>query len=180
MAQSRHTLVTPCAGGMIAPMRQPPTGTIETVRGHLAGEAAEAVLRFWAEHGALEGDQARARLPEVICVLKDESGQVAGVNSAFPDEVELIAHRRFWVYRSFLVSEAAEAGPAMISHAFEALQAEFEPGAGGPIGLCVLVRDRAEMERRPQAEWSDPRMLYAGYDAEGAQVRIGYFAGATI
>jgi hypothetical protein len=161
-------------------MREPPSGTIETVRGGLAGEAAEEVLRFWADNGALEGQAARDRLAEVICLLRDDSGRIAGVNSAFPDEVELVANRRFWVYRSFLVPEAVEAAPAMISHAFEALQAEFQPGEGGPIGLCVLVRDRAEMERRPEAEWSDPRMLYVGYDASGAQVRIGYFAEARI
>jgi hypothetical protein len=161
-------------------MREPPSGTIETVRGRLTGDTAEEVLRFWAERGALEGEQARARLPEVICLLRRESGEIAGVNSAFPDEVELIANRRFWVYRSLLAAEAVDAGPAMIGHAFAALEAEFEPGAGGPIGLCVLVRDPVEMERRPEAEWTDPRMLYAGYDGDGAQVRIGYFAGATV
>jgi hypothetical protein len=161
-------------------MREPPIGTIETVRGSLSAQAAGELLRFWEQHGALEGEAARARLPEVICLLKDRSGRILGVNSAYPEDVDLIAGRRFWVYRSLLVPEAAEAGPAMIAHAFAALEAEFEPGAGGPIGLCVLVRDRAEMERRPEAEWSDPRMLYAGYDADGAQVRIGYFAGATI
>jgi hypothetical protein len=161
-------------------MREAPTGTIETMRGHLGGQAAEEVLRFWADRGALDGAQARARLPEVICVLRDESGRIAGVNSAFPADVELIGGRRFWVYRSLLVPGAADAGPAMISHAFEALQAEFEPGAGGPIGLCVLIDDRAEMARRPEAEWTDPRMLYAGYDASGAQVRIAYFAEARI
>jgi hypothetical protein len=165
---------------MIGPMREPPSGKIETVRNRLSGEAAEEVLRFWADHGALEGEAARARLAEVICLLRDDSGRIAGVNSAFPEDVEMIAGRRFWVYRSFLSPEATDAGPAMITHAFAALEAEFEPGAGGPIGLCVLVRDRAEMERRPQAEWSEPRMLYAGYDAEGAQVRIGYFEGARI
>ena len=161
-------------------MREPPTGTIETVRGRLGQDTADEILGFWADHGALAGEQARARLPEVVCVLRDESGRVAGVNSAFADSVELIAGRRFWVYRSFLAPGAEDAGPAMIAHAFAALEREFEPEGDGPIGLCVLLRDRAEMEARPEAEWTDPRMLYAGYDADGAQVRIGYFDGATV
>jgi len=157
-----------------------PTGNIETVRASLGRDTADEILAFWADHGALAGEQARDRLPEVVCVLRDSAGRVAGVNSAYSDRVELIAGRRFWIYRSFLAPGAGDAGPAMIAHAFAALEREFEPGGDGPIGLCVLVRDRAEMERRPEAEWSDPRMLYAGYDADGGQVRIGYFAGATI
>ena len=161
-------------------MREPPTGTIETVRGGLGRDTGDELLAFWAEHGALTGQQARDRLPEVVCVLRDGSGRVAGANSVFADSVELLAGRRFWVYRSFLAPAAGDAGPAMIAHAFAALEREFEPGGEGPIGLCVLLRDRAEMEARPEAEWTDPRMLYAGYDADGAQVRIGYFSGATI
>jgi len=161
-------------------VREPPTGTIETVRGRLGDQTAGDLLRFWAVNGALEADQARARLPEVVCVLRDGAGRVVGVNSVFADEVERLAGRRFWVYRSFLVPEAREAAPAMIAHAFAALDDEFEPGGDGPIGLCVPLADRADMEARPEAEWSDPRMLYAGYDVDGAQVRIGYFAGATV
>jgi hypothetical protein len=159
-------------------MREPPTGTIETVRGRLDDDTSAEILRFWEVSGALTGAPARERLPEVVCVLRDEAGQVAGVNSVFADEVELLANRRFWVYRSFLAEHARDAGPAMIAHAFGTLEGEFEPG--GPIGLCVPIYDRAEMERRPEAEWTDPRMLYAGYQRDGAQVRIGYFEGATI
>ena len=69
-----------------ASMREPPTGTIETVRGGLGRETGGEILAFWAEHGALAGEQARARLPEVVCVLRDDAGRVAGVNSAFADE----------------------------------------------------------------------------------------------
>ena len=68
----------------------------------------------------------------------------------------------------------------MIAHAFAALGARLRPRGPGPVGVCVVVRDRAEMERRPEVEWTDPRMLYAGYLADGGQVRVGYFAGATI
>ncbi len=161
-------------------MREPPTGKIETVRGRLGDQTAQEILRFWAEHGALHGQQARDRLPQVVCVLRGQDGGVAGVNSVFADEVELVANRRFWLYRSFLAPGSEDAGPAMLAHAFAALDEQFEPGGDDPIGLCLLIGDRAEIERRPEAEWSDPRLLYAGYDADGAQVRIGYFAGATI
>ena len=60
------------------------------------------------------------------------------------------------------------------------LEADFDPAGGGPVGLCLLISERAEIERRPEAEWRDPRILYAGYLADGSQVRIGYFEGAKV
>lgn len=153
---------------------------IETVRGALAGERAEEVMAFWRSQGALSEATAAKRLREVICLLRAE-GAVVGVNSAFAKEVELIGGRRFWVYRSRLAPGVPpEAGDRMIAAAFAALEADFDPGSGDPIGLCVLIGDRAEMLRRPEAEWRDPRILYAGYLADGRQVRIGYFEGAKI
>jgi hypothetical protein len=116
----------------------------------------------------------------VVCLLLDDAGEIAGVNSVYPETMQLIGGRRFWIYRSLLLPAAAEAGPAMIGAAFAALQEEFEPSGDGPIGLCLLIGDRAEIKRRPEAEWSDPRIIYAGYLADGRQVRIGYFAGAKI
>jgi hypothetical protein len=155
-------------------------GSIEVVRGRLGDERAEAILRFWEAVGALEGEAARRRLPEVVCVLTDGSGEVAGVNSVYPERLELIGGRRFWIYRSLLAREATGATDALIEAAFDALEEEFDPAGDGPIGLCLAIADREEMKRRPEAEWESPRMLYAGYFADGRQVRIAYFAGAKI
>lgn len=155
-------------------------GTIEAVRGRLSEEREEQLLRFWAAQGALDEQAARRRLPEVVCLLLDDAGEIAGVNSVYPDEVAQIGGRRFWIYRSLLLPAAAEEGPAMIRAAFAALEDEFDPAGDDPIGLCLLISDRTEMKRRPEAEWTDPRILYAGYLPDGRQLRIGYFAGAKI
>jgi hypothetical protein len=150
-------------------------GTIEVVRGRLSDERADQLLRFWSDLGALDGDEARRRLPEVVCVLLDPAGEIAGVNSAFSENVGPVAGQRFWVYRSLLRGAAHEADRAMLDAAFGALEAEFDPSADGPVGLCVLLADRSVMRRHPEAEWSDPDMIYAGYLADGRQVRVGYF-----
>jgi hypothetical protein len=106
---------------------------------------------------------------------------VIGVNSVYAAEVGLIGGRRFWIYRSLLAPEAAEAGPEMIRAAFAALEAEFDPTDGDhPLGLCILIAEREEMKRRPEAEWQDPRTFYAGYLGDGRQVRIAYFEDARV
>lgn len=153
---------------------------IEVVRGRLDDQRSDSILRFWEEQGALVGEDARRRLPEVVCALLAGDGRVAGVNSVYPQQVDLIGGRLFWIYRSRFAPDAAEADQRMFKAAFETLQEEFDPDRGGPIGLCLLISDRAEMKRHPEAEWPDPRTLYAGYLPNGAQVRIAYFAGAKI
>ena len=153
---------------------------IETVRGNVSGETAAEVLAFWEERGALSGDAAQERLRQVVCVLRGDDGAILGVNSVYAEKVPLIGNRVFWVYRSLLDESASESWIDMVRAAFGALAERFDPEAGGPVGICVLIADREEMERRPEAEWTDPRLLYAGYTPDGQQVRIGYFPGARI
>jgi hypothetical protein len=161
-------------------MREVPGATIETVRGELTTSDAGRVLSLWEQSGVLTGDGARERLAEVLCILREADGSISGVNWAFPDDVALVGGRRFWMYQGVLATQREDAAPAMIEQAFVALDRDFDPEGTGPIGVCVVLRDPAEMRRRPEAEWADPRMLYAGYLPDGGQVRVGYFAGATI
>jgi hypothetical protein len=155
-------------------------GTIEIVRGRMSDERADQLLRFWSSEGAVEGEEARRRLDEVVCVLLAGAGEIAGVNSVHPQDVPLIGGRRFWIYRSRLLPSASESAQEMIGTAFAALEEEFEPTMAGPIGLCVLVDDRAEMERRPEAVWPETELMFAGYLDDGRQVRIRYFEGVAI
>jgi len=139
------------------------------VWGRLDEPLASRLAELWPEAGT-----------GVVCVLYDDDGGLAGANAVHAADVDLVAGRRFWTYREHLVPGAEDARPALLAQAFTALEAQFEPGGNGPVGVCLLLTDPAAMAERPEAEWSDPRMLYAGYDADGAQVRIGYFAGATV
>lgn len=151
--------------------------SIEVVRGRLTDPVAEELIAFWAGQGALEGAIAQQRLAEVVCVLRDEGGAVAGASSAYPGRVELIGGRTFWIYRSYLRSDQRNHAAAMVEAAFAALDAEFEAAAGGPIGLCVLAGD--EFSRA--AVWPGPAgFMYMGRTADGARVHAAYFDGALI
>jgi hypothetical protein len=153
-------------------------GSIEVVRGQLSDARAEQVFRFWSREEALEEDAARERLPEVVCLLIDEAGQIAGVNSVYAAEVPLVGARRFWIYRNLLVPEASSAEAPMLNAAFTALEDEFESDRSGPIGICRLVADPTE--RRPEAIWPETKLMYAGNLDDGRQVRIRYFWDAII
>jgi hypothetical protein len=153
--------------------------TIEVVRGRLDRGRSDEVLAFWAAQSALPDTEAERRLPEVVCLLRLD-GALAGVSSVQAADVALIGGRRFWIYRHLLAAAAADRMPELIRATFNALEAEFDGSRGSPIGLCVLIGDPEERRRRPEAEWSDPRMIYAGYLGDGRQVRIAYFEHAEI
>lgn len=178
IAATRHQRV----GSMVRIRRIERPGAvseIEVVRGRLDRKRADELLSFWFKRRALSGLEARRRLPEVVCLLR-RGGVIAGSCSAYADAVGGVGGRRFWVYRSVLDQSVADQGPQMIRATFTALEQEFDGSPGSPVGLCVLIGDPEELRRRPEAEWSDPRMIYAGYVDGGRQVRIAYFEGAKI
>jgi hypothetical protein len=154
------------------------SGTIEVVRGELSEARADQIIDFWARAGALEGAAARERLDEVVCVLTEDAGEIAGVNSAYSAEVPVVGKRRFWIYRSFVPGGSPSGQQAMINAAFTALESEFEPSGDGPLGICLLVTDPTE--KGPEAIWPETELMFAGYLGNGAQVRIRYFWDAVI
>ena len=150
--------------------------TIEVLRGRLDDHWSERLMDFWTSHGALKHDAARARLDDVVAVALD-GDEIAGVCSVFAADVPLVGGRRFWVYRNFVLSD--DAGDALLAAAFRMLDDEYDPEAGGPVGLLAPL-GAAQAARRPEAQWDDPRFLHAGFLADGRQARIAYFAGAKI
>jgi hypothetical protein len=172
---------------------------IEAVRGRLSSTCADDLLAFWAERGALPEEEARRRLDQVACVLRDDD-VVVGVSSVHAAEVPLIGGRRFWVYRSLLAESVGSHAPEIMRATFHALDSEFDGEAGSPVGLCALVAAAQRRHLPPEADWRlgapvapaqrhhlspegnwlDARMLYAGYLEDGRQVRVAYFTGANI
>jgi hypothetical protein len=119
-------------------------------------------------------------LNEVVCLLLDDSGEIAGINSVHEESLPLIGGRLFWSYRAYLPSGDADSAVAMFNAAFEALDAEYRADRSGPLGICVMVTDPEEMRRQPEAIWPDTELIYAGILPEGGQVRIRYFDDAVM
>lgn len=151
--------------------------TIDVVRGGVDDATAGALRAFWAEHAEMDDAAAAQRLPEVVAVLREADGAIAGACSVFATEVPLIANRPFFVLRSLLPGAARERYFDLFAAAHAALDAGYDGAEGEPIGLCALLEE-PERRARPEAEWADPRTIYAGYLADGRQVRVAYFSAA--
>jgi hypothetical protein len=150
------------------------------VRGRLEAATGERLVEFWTSRGALDETVARERLGQVVCVLYDGDGEVAGVNSVYAAKAPLVA-RPFWIYRRFLRPGVGHDDElALLGATYDELAPGFTGAAGEPVGLCLQVTERALMEARPEAIWPDLDFTFAGYSAKGAQIRIRYFDGAMI
>lgn len=155
--------------------------TIDPVWGQADEGVARAVAAFTAAHGAAGQDPAPRGPQDVVCLVRDAQGEIAGLNSVSEQRVALFGGRRLWVYGAvFAPGTGLEMALPMAAAARQELERGFDPGAGGPIGLCVFVSDAALLERHPEAFWRGPELLYAGYTTDGSQIRLGYFEGALV
>jgi hypothetical protein len=152
--------------------------SIQVLRGGLRKERTGEILEFLAAEGALEGEPALRRLSEVICLVL-EGDRIVGIGSAYPAEVPEVADRPFWIYESLGVSSGGR-WAATFNASFEELSQRFGRSGTGPVGVCVIVTDPTEMERRPEAVWPDTELMLAAYTDRDSQVRIRYFWGAAI
>ena len=148
--------------------------TIEAIRGALDDERSGQILSFWAEHDALDGQAARERLPEVVCVGRDDSGGLIAVDSVHA-ETPQPPGRPVWIYRSSLADDSAELWRRMFTEAFDALEREFDPGRPGPLGVVLLTSDPAEIAKRPDAIWPEEGLIFAGAQPDGSHVRVRWF-----
>jgi hypothetical protein len=146
---------------------------IEVVRGALDAEHSQQILRFWLDRRAISEEAGRERLPGVVCVVRDESGEIVGVSSVH-ETVPRPPARPMWLYRSLLAEDSDELWTEMFTATFDALESDYEPGRDGPLGVCVLL-DAEEAARRPEAIWPEEDLIFAGHLADGRQVRIRWF-----
>lgn len=155
---------------------------IETVRGKLDDTTGNQLVEFWTGHGVLGAEAARQRLEEVVCVLYDGNGQVAGVNSVTPEVIPHLGNRRLWRYRMFVpaIGNDTSIVEAMIGSAQAALEAEYRGGPDEPLGLCLLLPGGEMVRRMPEAVWPATGLIYAGYTKDGSQLRVGWFEEARI
>lgn len=121
------------------------------------------------------------RREQATCLAVAADGALLAAALTEPADVELVGGERFVLYETVPVTLSPEQADALLSATYRALDAAFDPEDDeGAIGLCLLVADRKEMKRRPEAFWPDPPMHYVGFLDDGRLVRVGYFTDAAL
>jgi hypothetical protein len=83
--------------------------------------------------------------------------------------------RPVWVYEGSTSGESLDARQRAFVDAFDVLENEFKAAGTGPLGVCRLVSDEVELAERPETIWPEEGLIFAGYEADGAQVRVRWF-----
>lgn len=111
-----------------------------------AGNSAEtraALVRFWADHGAIDDPFAAWRRTfEVGAVALDGQGDIAGVSSFYPDILPADG-RPYWFYRTFVRPDSRVVGlaPQLFDCTFATLAVDYGGEPGAPEGVVTIMEN---------------------------------------
>lgn len=115
--------------------------SIRTVWGALDEASRSDLVKFWLQQGAItDPAEAARRTGEVVCLVRDAAGQVAGVSSAYLGPLG-DQGGTYWFYRTFVRPDCRRFGLAQrvfraTVQCLSRVAADFTPC---PLGMAVLT-----------------------------------------
>lgn len=148
----------------------------------IAPQDADDLLAFWKQHGAIPGEaEARARLPQVILLARDDAGAIAGVCTTFPmTPPQLGQPMYFW--RAFIAPQwrSTRLIGTLLSKSCDTLASHARENDFPCIGILLELENERFGSVGRKAEWVHPRFTYIGKSPRGLDVRAHYFRGAKL
>jgi len=138
----------------------------------------EAVLAFWAEHGAVPADDAGRRVHEVLFVGLGPGGELAGVSTAFLQRSRQL-RMTFWYLRIFVATDHRKANMAsrLLLACRDHLRERYESGADPrAAGAMTEVQHPGLRGHLVNATWRS--FTFVGQNMGGDHMRVHYFPGA--
>lgn len=121
--------------------------TLHAVDHPIAENLRDEVVGFWLANRAIPfADEARRRADELVCIARDATGQIVGVNTAYRTPPGRDG-RSWFAYRMFVRPQdrLVRLSLAMVREATAALQRrQVEP----PVAGVVLVTENQKLMRR--------------------------------
>lgn len=136
---------------------------------------------LWEGHGALQGDAAKARAREAVCIGRDEAGTLCAVATAHVVVLPRLRQPMYY-YRQFFADAYRgqnQTVPFML-HARQVLQAH-NAGLRTPEALGVLVELRNPKLAAAYSLAQHPTgYTFIGYSPEGFKLFVSYFPDAEL
>jgi hypothetical protein len=138
--------------------------------------------RFWrANHALPPGVDSRTRLAE-LCAVAYSDGQLVAVSTAAIRMMDFLrcklAMFRVLVARDTRLNQVASK-LAVYSRDLLEVWAKDNPDQA-VMGLGAVIQSRLLVEHNPYAVYPDTKLAFIGYTQEGYQMRVYWFAHATI
>jgi hypothetical protein len=164
-------------------MNRPEDSQLIDVWGEKSPELSREIIDFWLEHKALTSrQQAEQRVPEVIYLARDPSGQIAAVSTIY-NKLNPQLHNHFYHFRCFVARShrRSQVAFSLLMAARDLLNRRFAEGKETlAIGMLMEVENPALQQHRNEAIWPLSRFVYVGKNERGAHIRVFYFDDARI
>ena len=152
------------------------------IRGTISSQLSSDVVSAWTALAGLSEVEAQRRLSELVLIVKDKSGKIAGISTAVKTHVPQIQNY-VYVYRCFILPEfrAPALDTQMIVRSKALLaEASLVDTDKRSVGIMVVVQNELLKKHWRQAIWPGADMMYMGETPQGHHLRIAYFKGAKI
>jgi hypothetical protein len=141
---------------------------------------AAAVMAMWEREGALDAEERRRRVHEVLLVATTAEGELVGIATVYLGHVEQFG-LDLWHFRTFVARSARLSSLALTltNTTRELLSERFvsRQDLRGK-GLFFELENKGLQQRFPHADWLWTAMIFVGVNARGDHLRVHWFPGA--
>ncbi len=146
-------------------------------------ELADELLAFWKDNNAIADDAAaKQRVPEVVCVARDENGALCGVGTAVIKVLPRLRQPMYY-YRQFFAKEMRGQHQELAffqrcKQVLEAHCAAMETPES--LGILLEIENAKIAAAYKQAVVPGFDAVFLGYSPRGMQLRATYFSKAVL
>jgi len=159
--------------------------TVSRVWKKVSPELETELIGFWTKHKAIGAEKdAAARAKQVVCIARDENGELVGVSTAHPRIVPRLRQPMYY-YRNFIAEgvRGQNLGREFLAQSKQALQ-DYDLSLSKPLclGMIIELENKGLAAHRNEAEWKEPSFTFTfiGYSPKGLTLRVSYFEGAKL
>lgn len=147
-----------------------------------AKEDREKVKALWRKYRAIDIEsEIEKRSDEIVYIIKDQEGEVAGVSTVRPVQAKFLNNHFFYEFRCFIAPPFRAPGLDSFLAVKTKSFLEQQNDSGEKFkGLLMIIENEELKKQRTKAVWPASEMVFAGYTAKGHHIRVGYFKGARI
>jgi len=156
--------------------------TVSQVWKKVTPELEAELVKFWTTNKAIgQEEDAAKRAKQVICVARDDKGEIVGVSTGQPRIVPRLRQPMYY-YRNFIAESARgqQLAPAFLEQSKQALQ-EYNLGLSKPLclGMIIELENKGLAQHRNEAQWKEG-FTFIGYSPKGMTLRVWYFDGVRL
>ena len=157
--------------------------TFHPVWKQVTPELAQEIVAFWKQHNAI-GDEAvaNARTEQVVCIARDDAGQLCGVGTAIVKVLPRLRQPMYY-YRQFFAKalRGHHQELAFYQACKQVLQTYNQSlTQAESLGILLEIENAKIAHAYNQAIVPGFEAVFIGYSPRGLQLRVAYFEDAIL